>query len=410
MRTSVLRGLGVLAAAAPLFLGVAAHPAGAGATLPDLPLLHSVRAACGTAVPGVARCHALRVTDVATSPEGGSGPGGGFSPADLRSAYALDTTRGTGHTIAVVDAYDDPKAEADLAVYRAQFGLPACTSANACFLQVDERGTPITAQTRSLGLAPAGDIGWAQEMSLDVDMASAICPLCRILLVEADSASVIDLAAAEQTAIALGATEVSNSFGAAEFTAEAAFESTFVRPGVVITASSGDAGYGVEYPAASAGVVAVGGTRLAQAANSRGWTETVWGGAGSGCSTVIPKPAWQHDTGCAGRTVADVAAVADPGTGVSVYDTYGTGGWLVFGGTSVSAPIIAGVYALAGHVGSPPVPAAAWPYLATSGLNDVTSGSNGSCAPAYLCTGTAGYDGPTGLGTPAGLGAFGPGV
>jgi subtilase family serine protease len=377
--------------------------------LPDLStVLHAVKPACGaTTAPGVARCHAIQVTDVTTRPEAGSGPGGGYSPADLKAAYALDATRGTGHTIAIVDAYDDPKAEADLAVYRAQFGLPACTSANGCFLQVNEEGVPLNAQTRSLGLAPTGDVGWSQEISLDVDMASAICPLCHILLVEADSPSVIDLAAAVQTAVALGATEVSNSYGANEFQDESAFEPFFDHPGVVITASSGDAGYGVEYPAASMGVVAVGGTHLTTAATARGWAETVWGGAGSGCSLYLPKPAWQHDTGCTHRTVADVAAVADPGTGVSVYDTYGTGGWLVFGGTSVSAPIIAGVYALNGHAGSPPVPPQAWPYLNPTALNDVTSGSNGSCGGSYLCTGTAGYDGPTGLGTPNGLAAFG---
>jgi subtilase family serine protease len=272
---------------------------------------------------------------------------------------------------------------------------------------VNEEGVPLTAQTRGLGLAPLGDVGWSQEISLDVDMASAICPLCHILLVEADSPSVIDLAAAVQTAVALGATEVSNSYGAPEFQDESAFEPLFDHPGVVITASSGDAGYGVEFPAVSLGVVAVGGTHLTQAATARGWTETVWGGAGSGCSLYLPKPPWQHDTGCTHRTVADVAAVADPGTGVSVYDTYGTGGWLVFGGTSVSAPIIAGVYALNGHAGSPPVPPQAWPYLNPGALNDVTSGSNGSCGGSYLCTGTAGYDGPTGLGTPNGLAAFG---
>jgi subtilase family serine protease len=368
--------------------------------------LHAVRPVCGTPLPGAARCHAIQVTDVAANPEGGSGPGGGYSPADLRAAYALGgATGGTGHTIAIVDAYDDPTAETDLATYRSFFGLPACTSANLCFLKTDQRGVPITAQTAAL-VAPAGDVGWSQEISLDLDMASAICPLCRILLVEADSNSLVDLAEAVQTATYLGATEISNSYGAPESTVLDAFEGAYDHPGVVITASSGDSGYGVSYPAAAAGVVAVGGTRLVTAANARGWSETAWPGAGSGCSGLVPKPAWQRDAGCLFRTVADVSAVADPGTGVSVYDTYGTGGWLVFGGTSVSAPIIAGVYALAGHAGSPPVPPAAWPYLNPGALNDVTSGSNGSCGGSYLCTAGPGYDGPTGLGTPNGLAAF----
>jgi subtilase family serine protease len=406
--TTPRRGL-LAAALLPLVLTA---PATAGSAIPrpltKLTTTHTTHRACATPrTPETARCYAIQVTDTTTNPAAGSGPGGGYTPTELKAAYALDTTRGTGHTIAIVDVYDDPNAEQDLATYRSFFGLPPCTGANGCFLQVNEEGVPLTAQTRAAGLAPTPDVGWAQEVSLDVDMASAICPLCRILLVEADSPSIVDLAASVQTATALGATEISNSYGAPEFAREAVWEPFYNHPGVVITASSGDAGYGVSFPAAAAGVVAVGGTRLTQAANARGWSETVWAGAGSGCSNQIPKPAWQHDTGCANRTVADVAAVADPGTGVSVYDTYGTGGWLVFGGTSVSAPIVAGVYALNGHVGSPPVPPSAWPYLATTGLNDVTSGSNGSCSPAYLCTGTAGYDGPTGLGTPNGLAAFG---
>ncbi|HEU0130428.1 MAG TPA: S8 family serine peptidase [Mycobacteriales bacterium] len=401
MRRTLLRALPALLALATT------APAGA-LTLPvPVPAL-AVTPACGTALtPAVARCHALRVTSA--EPLGGSGPGGGYSPNDLKAAYALDPTRGAGHTIAIVDAYDNPNADADLATYRAQFGLPACTIANGCFTQVEQRGVPLTAQTRALGFAPPGDVGWGQEIALDVDMASAICPLCKILLVEADSASILDLAQAVQTAVALGATEVSNSYGAPEFNGELDVEAAYTHPGIVITASSGDSGYGVQYPAAAAGVVAVGGTRLVQAATTpRGWSETVWNGAGSGCSLYVPKPVWQQDTGCANRTVADVSAVADPGTGVSVYDTYGSGGWLVFGGTSVSAPIIAGVYALNGHTASPPVPPAAWLYRSTGGLNDVTSGSNGACSPSYLCTGVPGYDGPTGLGTPKGSVAFGP--
>ena len=170
--------------------------------------------------------------------------------------------------------------------------------------------------------------------------------------------------------------------------------------------SSGDNGYGVEFPAASRYVTAVGGTSLKRASNARGFTETVWSGAGSGCSAYIPKPSWQTDAGCGNRTVSDVSAVADPNTGVAVYDTYRLhpGGWLVFGGTSVSAPIIASVYALAGNANS--VNYGSFSYSHTSSLFDVLSGSNGSCGGSYLCTGLSGFDGPTGNGTPNGTTAF----
>jgi subtilase family serine protease len=185
----------------------------------------------------------------------------------------------------------------------------------------------------------------------------------------------------------------------------------FNHPGIPITVSSGDSGYGVEYPAASPYVTAVGGTSLTRASNPRGWTESAWSGAGSGCSAYEPKPGWQKDTGCARRTVADVSAVADPNTGVSVYDTNCNSlqsllgncftGWGTVGGTSVGAPLIAGVYGLAGGGAS-----AQTAYLNATQLNDVTSGSNGSCGGSYLCTAGGGYDGPTGLGTPNGTGAF----
>jgi subtilase family serine protease len=182
----------------------------------------------------------------------------------------------------------------------------------------------------------------------------------------------------------------------------------FNHPGVAITVSSGDNGYGVEFPAASQYVTAVGGTTLrVDALSARGYSETVWSGAGSGCSAYISKPSWQTDTDCARRTVADVSAVADPNTGVAVYDTFRLqrgGGWLVFGGTSVSAPIIGGVYALAGNASA--ITYGSFPYSNTSSLFDITSGSNGSCGGSYLCTGTGGFDGPTGNGTPNGTGAF----
>ncbi|HJQ22106.1 MAG TPA: S53 family peptidase [Gemmatimonadaceae bacterium] len=347
---------------------------------------------CPSAAPQTARCHALVRVDASGSPLATSGPSG-YKPVDLASAYALNTSGGAGATIAIVDAYDDGNAESDLAVYRSAFGLPACTTANGCFRKVDQNGGTSY---------PRGDANWAEEISLDLDMASAICPNCKILLVEAKTSSLNNLFTAVDRAAAMGATVISNSYGAPEFSSEASYESHYNHPGIAITVSSGDNGYGVEYPAASRNVIAVGGTHLVRDASVRGWSETVWSGAGSGCSAYITKPTWQADAGCARRTVADVSAIADPNTGVAVYDTYRLrgGGWLVFGGTSVSAPIIASMYALAGHTST-----AQSLYGATS-LFDVVSGSNGSCGGSYLCTGKAGYDGPTGNGTPNGLGAF----
>ncbi len=349
---------------------------------------------CPGAEVGSARCHALVVVDAAGKPIANITPSG-YGPADLRSAYGLTATGSSAQTIAIVDAYDDPNAEADLGVYRSQFGLPACTTANGCFRKVGQTGT---------SKLPRANASWSQEISLDLDMASAICPGCHILLVEASSASFTNLSAAVNTAAKLGATVISNSYGGPEYSSEASAQSAYNHPGIAITVSSGDAGYGVEFPAASQYVIAVGGTSLKRASNTRGWTETVWNGAGSGCSAYITKPSWQHDAGCARRTVADVSAIADPNTGVAVYDSYayrGSAGWMVFGGTSVAAPIIASVYALGGGG-----PGTAQALYASTSFFDVTSGSNGSCGGSYLCTGTTGYDGPTGLGTPNGISAF----
>jgi len=205
-------------------------------------------------------------------------------------------------------------------------------------------------------------------------------------------------------AASMGATVISNSYGGPEYASEANDQSAYNHPGIAVTVSSGDAGYGVEFPAASQYVIAVGGTSLRKASGGRGWSETVWAGAGSGCSAYITKPSWQKDAGCSRRTVADVAAVADPNTGVAVYDSYsyrGSSGWMQFGGTSAAAPIVAAVYALSGGTTT-----AAQSLYGASGLFDVTSGSNGSCGGSYLCTGVSGYDGPTGNGTPNGTSAF----
>jgi subtilase family serine protease len=352
---------------------------------------------CPGSAPGAARCHSLVRIGSDGQPMAASQPSG-YGPSDLRAAYGLSATGGTGQTIAIVDAYDDGTAESDLAVYRSTYGLPPCTTANGCFRKVDQNGGTSY---------PRGDAGWAEEISLDLDMASAICPNCKILLVEAKTNSFANLSAAVDQAAKMGANAISNSYGGSEYSGEVSAQSHYNHPGIAITVSSGDNGYGVEFPAASQYVTAVGGTSLTRSASSpRGFTETVWNGAGSGCSAYIAKPAWQTDTGCSRRSVADVSAVADPNTGVAVYDTYRlhNGGWLVFGGTSVSAPIIAGVYALAGNTSS--INYGSFSYSHLSSLNDVVSGSNGSCGGSYLCTGVAGFDGPTGNGTPSGTGAF----
>jgi hypothetical protein len=367
------------------------------------PAAHPTKRGCAATVKaGYATCFTIKRTDVAghmglfaatTTPSG-------YGPADLRSAYALPSaTAGGGETVAIVDAYDDPNAEADLQVYRAQYGLPVCDTANGCFSKVAQDGSTSY---------PAPNSGWATEISIDLDMVSAICPNCHILLVEADDNSIANLGTAVNEAVALGAKYVSNSYGGSEDPSDLTSDSTYYdHPGVVITASSGDGGYGVEYPAASQYVTAVGGTTLTQDSSvARGWSETAWSGAGSGCSAYEPKPSWQTDSGCAKRTVADVSAVADPNTGVAAYDSYtGGGGWGVWGGTSVASPIIASTYALAGTPVAGTYPSS-YPYAVASALNNVTSGSNGSCTPAYLCTAGPGYNGPTGLGTPNGVAAF----
>ncbi|MEU6199963.1 carboxypeptidase regulatory-like domain-containing protein [Streptomyces sp. NPDC047061] len=323
----------------------------------------------------------------------------GLGPADLQSAYDLPSdTAGAGATVAVVDAYDDPNAEADLAVYRSQFGLPPCTTDNGCLRKADQRGGTDY---------PLPDSGWAGEIALDLDMVSAACPQCSILLVEADEPSIESLGEAENTAVALGAAYVSNSWGASESAiGDEPGDAYYKHPGVAITFSTGDNGYGTSYPASLPYVTAVGGTSLSRdSSTARGWSESAWTGAGSGCSAYQAKPSFQTDPDCAHRAVADVSAVADPATGVSVYNTYGDAGWNVYGGTSASAPIIAATYALAGKPGARTYPNA-YPYTRTAALHDVTTGTNGSCDTAYLCTARNGWDGPTGLGTPDGTTAF----
>jgi subtilase family serine protease len=322
----------------------------------------------------------------------------GYAPTDLRTAYGLTSDATT--TVAIVDAYANPNAVADLGAYRDRFGLGTAT-----LTQVNQTGGTSM---------PGGNTGWGQEEMLDLEMVSAICPSCNILYVGANSASFNDLGAAvDQAALhaSQGVTVISNSYGASEFLGETTYAGHYRHAGIAITVSSGDSGYGTQVPAAFNTVTAVGGTTLTLNGTAHG-SETVWSGTGSGCSAYIAKPSWQVDTACSRRTIADVAADADPNTGVAVYDSYGsTGGanWYVFGGTSVAAPIIGAVYALSGNTAGTPAALAYNKALPPGSLFDVTSGSNGRCvrghntSGAYLCTGEIGYDGPTGNGTPNGI-------
>ena len=338
-----------------------------------------------------------------------------YGPSALRSAYKIATQaarNGGGRLVAIVDAFKDPKAASDLATYRRRFGLGKCTMSSGCLKIVNQSGhaSPL----------PSADAGWATEESLDLDMVSAICPKCHILLVEARSALTADLGAAEMTAVAKGARYVSNSWSGGEFFGQDAFDGDFNHPGDVIDFASGDFGYGPAYPTDLQYVTAVGGTSLRHATSKRGWSETVWGGINSaavggtagGCSGLEPKPSWQRvdataPDGCLLRTENDVSAVANPNTGVLIYDTYSNPGLFEVGGTSAATPIITAIYALAGTPTPRSYPAE-YPYLHASHLFDVTSGTNGTCEKfrQYLCHGGRGYDGPTGLGTPNGTGAF----
>lgn len=333
----------------------------------------------------------------------GNGVEGGYSPENLRDAYKLPSlSAGTGQTVAVVDAFDDPDAESDLKAYRAHYKLSECTATGGCFRKVNQAG--------GTSSYPPANVDWAREISLDLDMVSAICPNCKILLVEANSESSADLADSEDEAASLHATEISNSFVGPTPSEPPEDADAYDHPGIPITASGGDEGYGVESPASNPHVIAVGGTTLVPTSKSRGWTETVWddvveghaAGTGSGCSKE-PKPAWQTDTGCAYRTTNDVAAVADPNTPVSIYDSYEQPTpWRLIGGTSVGAPIVAGAMALANPYTRSFEGAQALYLEITAGgpglLNDIVSGSNGGCK-TYLCEARVGYDGPSGLGS-----------
>jgi len=342
----------------------------------------------------------------------------GYGPASLQSAYGLTRAaarQGSGKTIAVVDAFSDPRAASDLAAYRKHFGLPPCTTASHCLRIINQNG-------KSHPL-PKANTGWAVEESLDLDMVSASCPRCRLVLVESNAPTNASLGRAENAAIAAGARFVSNSWSGTESRGQWVNNHYFNHPGDAIVFAAGDSGYGTVYPADLQFVTAVGGTTLRhRASGGRAWTETAWGsadpaasgGTGSGCSPLTAKPSWQRKSvdvaagGCANRTENDVSAVANPATGVAVYDTYQTHGtWAQLGGTSAAAPFITGIYALAGYPAPRTYPAS-YPYQHPAHIFDVTSGVNGVCpaTSSYLCHAQRGYDGPTGLGTPNGTYEF----
>lgn len=375
---------------------------------------YHIRSCDEATTPGAARCHAHVVTDFAGNPQRlmvGAGrvlrnaatptvSGGPYTPAELRAAYGITGAGSRSTTVAIVDAYGYSNAASDLAIFRSEFGLGACTTANGCLSIVNETGG-----TR----LPASNAGWDEEQALDLDMVSAMCPDCHILLVEASSSSYYDLAVAENTAAALGAHSIGNSYGGGEVGSQP-YESAYDHTGVAITASAGDSGYGVEFPASSPHVTAVGGTSLVWNGATR--TETVWSGTGSGCSTVYGQPAWQADTApgmsantlCTMRMLNDVSAVADPDTGVIVYMNIRPyqPGFYIFGGTSASAQIISGIYAERANT----VTFGVNRFAPVSAFYDVVAGSNGSCGGTYFCNAQAGYDGPTGLGAPEGDAAF----
>ena len=333
-----------------------------------------------------------------------AGPPQTATPAYLEQAYDLSylsQTGGSSDTVAIVDAYDDPTADADLAVYRSTYGLPACTSQSGCFKKVNENGA-----TSPL---PAADASWDVEISLDLDAVSAVCPHCHILLVEAASPYDTDLDAAVQTAAAMGANQISASW---TFTDNVIPSGSYTFPGIATVAATGDEGYvgpgADDYPAAFPGVTAAGGTTLtpASSAGARGFSEGAWSGGGSGCDLNFDQPSYQPDAGCAGRAYADLSADANPSTGLNVYDN---GSWGLIGGTSLSTPLIAAYYAITGVAAATPQ----WAYTDSSQLNDVVSGSTGNCTAgiSYICDAGVGYDGPTGVGSISGAAATGaPGI
>lgn len=357
------------------------------AHIPHWQATHSAYAACVGSRIGQAQCDVLIATGVQRN-------GAGLSAANLEDAYKLPSaTKGKGASVYIVDAYDNPNVANDFAEYRSVMGLPVGT-----LNKYNQEGQKSN--------YPTPNKNWGVEIDLDVEMVSASCPNCTVNLIEANSNGGSDLGAAEQEAVTLGATIISNSY-----TGGGLDVSDYDTKGVTYLASAGDNGYGLEDPAAFGSVVAVGGTDLSpDTGNKRGWDEIVWPDSGGGCSAES-KPSWQKDPDCTFRTGADISAQASPE--VAEYDSYDYGGWLIIGGTSVSSPFIGGVFALAGNSTKQNGGENFWKLSKKKikkDLNYVSSGNDGSCGGEYLCTaGTkqfGDYSGPTGWGTPHGIGAF----
>ncbi len=340
------------------------------------------------------RCHSRIVVGANGAPKKGIN---GLTPAKFHIAYGSQTTTSTSKIIAISIAYDNPTILTDLNAYSQQFSiptLPACvgpigSSAVPCFKKTDQNGGTTF---------PQSNPNWNLEGSMDAEVAHAMCQNCSILFVEANDNGLDNMMMTIDQAVAQGANVVNASWGLSEFYTEANYNPHLNHPGVAIVFSSGDNGYGVQYPAASNFVTAVGGTTLNFSGNGSYVGETAWSGSGSGCSAYESKPAWQTDSQCSMRTVADVSAVANPATGAAIKSG---NSWYTVGGTSLAAPIIVGAFALAPAIPSFTV-AASLPYSNTNSANthDIISGSNGSCGNSYLCTAITGFDGPTGFGTP----------
>ncbi len=389
---------------AAIFLTVLGLAAGPGSSAAAGTQAHSAAGICPvTAEPGHGECAAALP---AAAVSGTAIPG--YTPAQLRGAYGLASVAasgGAGATVAIVTAYAYPDAASDLAVYRAHFRLPACP-AGSCLRVLNENG-------RATHL-PAANSSWSHSDAVALDAISALCPKCKLLLIEATSNSYADLGTAEDTAVSHGAKFVLNTWNGQESVDQDSNDHYFDHPGVAIVAPSGDTGYRRTFPGDLPYVTSVGGTTLLPSKyNTRHWSEIAWSETGSGCSAIEIKPSWQRAdasaaTGCPNRTQNDVAADADPATGAAVYDSYkAKTPWVRSGGTVLAAGIVTAAYALAGTPAPGTYPAS-YPYEHAGDLNDVLYGSNGPCllSPDYICNAEAGFDGPTGLGTPDGTAAF----
>jgi subtilase family serine protease len=402
----------------------------------DVPFLTAdpVRQFCTTpGTPERMQCFALVRTDVVPSAsqnaaqmrtDGETCPfSQGYCPNDLQAAYDLPSLKaGSGKTVAIVDAYGYKHAASDLATFRKTMGLKACDTDTKCLRIVNQEG-----HSSPLPPEPPASDDWKGEESLDLDMVSGICPNCKIILVQANNDYTSNLYTGVKTAGSLGAKYIGVSWGGSP---EGSDNPIFHQAGVVITAAAGDEGGGGSYgggpiqPCTYTYVVCIGGTHLVHSGNKRGWGETVWndwtfdecggpcGATGSACSKKIAKPSWQTDNGCKMRSAADTSATASLRAPVIVYNSE-EGGYGLYGGTSESTQIIAGVYALAGNAASQMGASYFWKHHAGH-VNDVTSGNNldaglgVTCASSvpYICTARVGFDGPTGWGTPEGVEAF----